>query len=72
MSEPYHWPDGGPIEDATFVSHDGCKTWVPLCDKCRSELTPAFTPWRSHLCSGCGWQYLIWAEDWPDYDAESE
>lgn len=73
VRRPRHWwPETEPLSEASFVSYDGAVTWIPLCDRCRSELTYAFTPWQSHRCDNCGWSYLIWAEDWPDYDDEED
>lgn len=74
ITEPYYWPEC--LEDdevPSFVSHDDCETWTPLCDTgCGAEMTYRFTPWTNWDCPRCGMRYLIWAEDWPDYDDEEE
>lgn len=69
--ETIYWPEEGTPE---FVSHqdgeDG--TWKPLCtrDHAAAELHYRFTPWGSWHCPRCGMTYLIWTEDWPDYDED--
>lgn len=67
-----YWPETQPVEDASFVSHDGGATWVPLCTQDAYEpgveLVYRFTPWGSWHCPDCGMTYLIWDEDWPYAD----
>lgn len=74
MTLDEYWPEEGQPE---FVKFAGEQQWRPLC-RCGSVLRPHQTSMTNYICesdahSSPPWMmYLIWAEDWPDYEDEEE